>query len=66
MHGLSSDFVARNPECLDVKDSLALMLVLSEHDPVGTLRDLLSLTTIAEREYARLPQYRIKTSESVT
>ena len=66
MHHLSSDFVARKPECLDAKDSLELMLALSEHDPVTTLTDLLSMTAIAEREYARLPKYRKKPPEPAT
>lgn len=60
MHSLSQDFVLRKPECLKAKDSLDLMIALSEHDPVATLTDLLSLTAIAEREYARLAHYRNK------
>lgn len=60
MHSLSRDFVIRKPECLDAKDSLDLMIALSEHDPVSTLTDLLLLTALAEREYARLLRYRMK------
>jgi len=60
MHSLSQDFVIRKPECLDAKDSLDLMIALSEHDPVSTLTDLLFLTALAEREYARLLRYRMK------
>jgi hypothetical protein len=66
MHYLSQDFVVRKPECLDAKDSLDLMIALSEHDLVATLTDLLSLTAIAEREYARLRQYKKKSPQSAT
>jgi hypothetical protein len=65
MHYLSDDFVTQRPECLDAKDSLDLMIALSEHDPVATLTDLLSLTAMAEREYARLRQYQKKSPETV-
>jgi hypothetical protein len=64
MHYLSADFVVRKPECLAAKDSLDMMIALSEHDPVATLADLLLLTAIAEREYARLPHYRKQSTES--
>ena len=66
MHYLSEDFVIRKPECLDAKDSMELMIALSEHDPVATLTDLLSLTAMAEREYARLRQYQKKSPQSAT
>jgi hypothetical protein len=58
MHNLSRAFVASKPECLEAKHSLDLLIALSEHDPVPSLRDLLSLTARAEREYARLRRYR--------
>ena len=58
MHNLSRAFVAQKPECLQAKDSLDLLIALSEHDPVPSLRDLLSLTAQAEREYARLRKFR--------
>lgn len=58
MHYLSRAFVDQKPECLEAKDSLDLMITLSEHDPVPSLKDLLSLTAMAEREYARLRKYR--------
>jgi hypothetical protein len=58
MHHLSRDFVVSKPECLEARDSLDLMIALSEHDRVATLADLLSMTAIAEKEYARLEHYR--------
>ncbi len=66
MHYLTQDFVVEKPECLDAKDSLDLMIALSEHDPVATLTDLLSLTAKAEREYARLRQYQKNSPASET
>ncbi len=66
MHHLSRDFVVQKPECLEAKDSLDLMIALSEHDPVTNLKDLLSMTAIAEREYARLAHYRKQRAEPDT
>lgn len=66
MHSLSRDFVLQKPECLDAKDSLDLLIALSEHDPVSNLTDLLSLTAIAEREYARLARFRKKATQSAS
>jgi hypothetical protein len=66
MHYLSRDFVVEKPECLDAKDSLDLLIALSEHDPVATLTDLLWLTAKAEREYARLRHYQKNFPASVT
>jgi hypothetical protein len=66
MHHLSNDFVVDNPECLEAKNSLDLMIALSDHDTVTTLRDLLSMTTLAEREYARLRHYRRQPEEPET
>jgi len=56
---LSSDFVTQKPECLDAKDSLDLMMVLAQDDVVATLTDLLSITSMAEREYMRLSSFRV-------
>ena len=64
MHHLSRDFVVQRPECLNAKDSLDLMIALSEHDPVTNLKDLLSMTAMAEREYARLAHYRNQRAET--
>ena len=66
MHYLSRDFVVEKPECLDAKDSLDLLIALSEHDPVATLSDLLWLTAKAEREYARLRHYQKNFPASAT
>jgi hypothetical protein len=66
MHYLSRDLVVEKPECLDAKDSLDLMIALSEHDPVATLTDLLSLTAKAEREYARLRRFQNNPPASAT
>ena len=60
MNHLSSDFVAQKPECLDAKDSLDLMMVLAQDDVVMTLTDLLSITSMAEREYTRLSSFRVE------
>ena len=66
MHYLSRDLVVEKPECLDAKDSLYLLIALSEHDPVATLTDLLWLTAKAEREYARLRHYQKNFPASAT
>ncbi|MGD2074815.1 MAG: hypothetical protein PVI91_01460 [Gammaproteobacteria bacterium] len=62
MQHLSRDFMASKPECLEARDSLDLMITLSEHDRVATLADLLWMITHAEKEYSRLVNYRRKRS----
>jgi hypothetical protein len=58
MHQLSAEFVAREPACLQARDSLDLLIALSEHDTVTSLADLLWMTAHAERAYARLSRFR--------
>ena len=57
MNHLSSDFVCQNPICLEARDCIELMIILAEKDRIGSLSDLLHMTTAAEQEYSRLRQF---------